>query len=160
MNYEVGTTVLAIRDGDSTALNVYGEGVYVGDLPLPGTEDDVPAEDYQQIKTIIEGDDASPVEDHPLVEFAGSMAEKNGRDADEARALCAANITAERARPLDERIAEVYQMINTNPCIYLDSGDIVWGAQCWWGPLDRAKQRFARSKLVLVPVPEGNGRWR
>ena len=47
-----------------------------------------------------------------------------------------------------------------NPCIYLDTGDIVWGMQCWWGPKDATLERFPDAEIVVVPVPEGNERWR
>ena len=160
MNYEVGTTVLAIRDGEDRTLNVYGDGVYVGDFLRPGAEGEVPPVDYQAITVVITDDDATPIEKHPLVGFAIAMAEVNGHDVEEVRAASEANILAERARPVHDRVVELYREVNKNPCIYLDSGDVVWGFQCWWGPLEQAKQRFARSEQVLVPVPEGNGRWK
>lgn len=47
-----------------------------------------------------------------------------------------------------------------NPCIHLDSGDIVWGMQCWWGPEERFEGWVKGRKVELVPVPDGNGRWK
>lgn len=86
-----GTTVLAIRDGDDNKLFVFGEGVYVGDLPV--------------------------------------------------------------------RIPGVSNKTWRNPCIYLDSGDIIWGFQCWWGPRDLIKAKYSHATLIQVPVPEDNERW-
>jgi hypothetical protein len=160
MNYKAGTTVLAIRDGEDNTLNVYGEGVYVGDLPRPGSEGEIPDEDYQAITKVITTDDATPADKHPLVEFAVAMAQLNGLDPEEVRTASVTNIEEERARPVHDRAVELYREVNQNPCIYLDSGDIVWGFQCWWGPLDQAKQRFAGCELVTVPVPEDNERWK
>jgi len=44
----------------------------------------------------------------------------------------------------------------TNPKIELDSGDVVWGAQCWWGPVDKMLDEYAIDREIeVVPVPEG-----
>lgn len=40
-----------------------------------------------------------------------------------------------------------------NPKIVLDSGDIVWGCQCWWGPEKEIKQAIGGRKVNIVPVP-------
>jgi hypothetical protein len=36
----------------------------------------------------------------------------------------------------------------TNPKILLDSGEVVWGCECWWGPEDEAKAE--KAKLITV----------
>ena len=46
---------------------------------------------------------------------------------------------------------------HTNPCIKLDNGDIVWGCECWWGPVNgksmqNAKERY--SKVVTKNIKE------
>ncbi len=35
-----------------------------------------------------------------------------------------------------------------NPRIRLDNGDVVWGAECWWGPEDRMKAEVAKYPKV------------
>lgn len=40
-----------------------------------------------------------------------------------------------------------------NPRITLDSGDVVWGCQCWWGPETKFQAEFGKLAVVNVPVP-------
>lgn len=37
---------------------------------------------------------------------------------------------------------------NDNPCILLDSGKIIWGCQCWWGPEEKVKRTVDRYPIV------------
>lgn len=41
-----------------------------------------------------------------------------------------------------------------NPCIRLDSGQYVWGCECWWGSVDRIKKKFQGYKFVAVDIDE------
>jgi hypothetical protein len=41
---------------------------------------------------------------------------------------------------------------NTNPCIKLDSGQYVWGCECWWGPVDAVKQKFGDREEVVLDI--------
>jgi hypothetical protein len=158
MSNQVGQTVMAIRDGDEKTLNVYGEGVYVGDRLMPGLPEEPSEEERAEIEAGLRTNDAVPVLEHQGVRMVeaqiGSL-----RVPPEARDEVIAGIEAERARPMEERIAFWYHSLNENPCIYLDNGDIVWGFQCWWGPKDATLTRFPDAEIITV-VPEGNGRWR
>ena len=40
----------------------------------------------------------------------------------------------------------------TNPRITLDSGDIVWGYECWWGPEEEVKKMIGDREVVMVDV--------
>lgn len=40
-----------------------------------------------------------------------------------------------------------------NPKITLDSGGVVWGCECWWGPVDQMDKRLA-SCTVIITTPE------
>lgn len=44
----------------------------------------------------------------------------------------------------------------SNPKIQLDSGDAVWGCQCWWGPEAAYDTTVGGRKVEIVPVPEEN----
>jgi len=44
-----------------------------------------------------------------------------------------------------------------NPRIRLDTGDVVWGCQCWWGPEDEVRSSIGDRKVVMVPVPDRKG---
>lgn len=41
-----------------------------------------------------------------------------------------------------------------NPRIRLDSGQIVWGCECWWGPVEEIRRSIAGRTLVLVDIEE------
>jgi hypothetical protein len=159
MSHEVGSTVLAIRDSNKETVFLYGEGVYVGDLPMPGTSDVVPDEDVEAIRAVLAEDDAVAIEEHRFVLWFDDWVTK-GVEVTKTREEIIAGIEATRTRPIEDRIRELYLASRLNPCIYLDSGDVVWGFQCWWGPAKQGHERFALIEKVIVPVPEGNGRWR
>ena len=38
-----------------------------------------------------------------------------------------------------------------NPKIVLDSGDVVWGCECWWGPEDETKAEMAKM-VQVIPI--------
>jgi len=161
MSYKEGQTVLAIRDGGDEVLNVYGEGVYVGDRPRPGTQDEPPSDDYEAIAFVLAEEDSVPIEEHRFLVWYDEWV-RTGVEVKQSREEIIAKIGGDRDRPMDERVREMYLKTRLNPCIYLDSGDIVFGFQCWWGSLEGANRKYPESevKRVLVPVPEGNGRWK
>lgn len=39
-----------------------------------------------------------------------------------------------------------------NPCIKLDSGELVWGYQCWWGPEEKVKAMIGGRHVVNATV--------
>jgi len=41
-------------------------------------------------------------------------------------------------------VAGMIQANRKNPKILLDSGKLVWGCECWWGPEDKIIQRLDR----------------
>lgn len=41
-----------------------------------------------------------------------------------------------------------------NPKIVLDSGEVVWGCQCWWGPEEKVKKNLEGQNVILVTVAE------
>ena len=40
-----------------------------------------------------------------------------------------------------------------NPHITLDSGCIVWGCECWWGPEEKIKASIGERKVNIV-IPD------
>ena len=158
MSYAVGSTVLALRDASETVINTYGEGVYVGDMPTEDTSV-IPENTRLVIEARIRMDDDYPIRDHPLVKLHASYVD-NLQETPEQLAEVVAMIKADRAKPFEQRVNWFYERMVLNPCIYLDSGDIVWGFQCWWGDKHETLTRFPDAEIVTVPVPEGNGRWK
>jgi hypothetical protein len=165
-NYEEGQRVLAIRDGGEIVLNVFGEGEYVGDKMRPGSEwpSAVSDDDYDAMAAVVTEHHDVPIEEHPWLSFYDVAVEMAGPDnpPSKTREEIMAELEAERKRPVEDRVRELWEATNKNPCIHLDSGDIVWGFQCWWGPLDSANARYPETRIprIVVPVPEGNGRWK
>lgn len=41
-----------------------------------------------------------------------------------------------------------------NPKIVLDSGKVVWGCQCWWGPIDVVKIRLRDFEICAADIDE------
>lgn len=44
-----------------------------------------------------------------------------------------------------------------NPRIDLDNGDTVWGCECWWGPIDRLKAKYADKQWETVRIVREKG---
>jgi hypothetical protein len=42
----------------------------------------------------------------------------------------------------------------TNPLILLDSGEYVWGCECWWGAEGAARNRIGDREIVIVTVAD------
>lgn len=54
---------------------------------------------------------------------------------------------------LDGMLGYLHEVGVRNPCILLDSGERIYGAECWWGPEEDIKQYEARAKTKeLVTV--------
>ncbi len=60
------------------------------------------------------------------------------------------NGTATPFGPMDEGFPSDFK----NPCIMLDGGGIVWGCQCWWGPVGVMKEKFTDYSVEMVDVAE------
>lgn len=166
---EIGERVVAIRDGEQgnpqpgqrRKLFIYGEGIYIGDRLKPGVGLSVPQADYEAIEEMFTQDDAVPIREHRAVTFVIAAHALEGSNSTQAVEEVITRLEADRKRPMKERVEELYLASNQNPCIHLDSGDVVFGFQCWWGPADAVDHKFPESHFerVTVPVPEGNGRW-
>jgi len=50
----------------------------------------------------------------------------------------------------------------TNPCIQLDNGNIVWGCECWWGPVDSRmmKEQLENSQIIQIDINETRRKYR
>jgi hypothetical protein len=47
-----------------------------------------------------------------------------------------------------------------NPRIRLDSGEVVWGIECWWGPEGKVCKQLEGKKVVYVSITEVRQRYR
>lgn len=48
--------------------------------------------------------------------------------------------------------------LKVNPKIVLDSGAVVWGAECWWGPEDKMRAVIAGRRVVEVDIDDARRR--
>lgn len=53
----------------------------------------------------------------------------------------------------EDDIQKTVDRFTKNPRIKLDNGDVVWGAQCWWGPEEQVKNAIEGQEVIIVPVP-------
>jgi len=44
------------------------------------------------------------------------------------------------------------EMGHTNPKILLDSGQVVWGCECWWGPEDKIKESIGGRRVIMEDI--------
>lgn len=42
----------------------------------------------------------------------------------------------------------------TNPRIRLDSGEVVYGCECWWGAVEQVRKRFGGARVVKVSIAD------
>lgn len=150
---KIGARVTALRntDPDQKIVYVYGDGVYEGEFVRPDAPDVIPEEDAEIIRAIFLQDDAVPLDEHRAVQF---VAAARG-NVEEVKA----KIAEDRERPMEERVADMFRFSALNPCIHLDSGDTVWGYQCWWGETEQVSKKLEGFTFTIVPVPEGNPTW-
>jgi hypothetical protein len=60
----------------------------------------------------------------------------------------------ERARPMMDRVASVFEGIGKNPRIDLDGGGSVWGFECWWGPEPTVLAKYKDWKWIPRSIEE------
>lgn len=41
-----------------------------------------------------------------------------------------------------------------NPKIELDNGQVIWGCECWWGPVDAVEKEIAGRPVKEVDIEE------
>lgn len=161
MSWAVGTEVIAVSHADDKTVWWFGRGAYMGDLPRPDMElTDVTR---KLIEAHILHEDERPIEEHDYVQWHDTLVARGKVPSDqgvEIRAKIIADLRADRALPLEERVQKWFDEMRKNPCIHLRNGWVVWGYQCWWGPKDSVKRQFKDHEWVEVPVPEGNERWK
>lgn len=46
-----------------------------------------------------------------------------------------------------------------NPKIKLDSGQVVYGCECWWGPEDQIKRTLEGKNVIDVSIDDVRERW-
>jgi hypothetical protein len=158
---QVPQRVFALQSADAENVYSYGVGTYVGDLPAPWYPEEPDETTLASILNFIRGEDER--EEPFSVGMTQYMLDQGKITAEEAEAQKAEAYrrhAAERERPLNDRIKDAYALLIPNPCIQLDDGSTVWGAQCWWGPEERYEEKVGGRTVIMVPAPETNPRWR
>lgn len=52
----------------------------------------------------------------------------------------------------DEKVNDLLAHMSLNPKIELDSGEVVWGCECWWGDLSRYDEMVGGREVVNVSI--------
>lgn len=161
---EPGTKVLAIRntDPETKKAYVFGYGVYEGKFPRPGTPKEMPEKDADMIRQIVvRGDKPESLEENRSwirKKLAGEVADDKMTQ-DEADRQYMEYLDKEKAhhgRPVEDRVQEVWLMMQGNPRIKLDDGGYCWGFECWWGPVDRMEKEIDGLEQVKVKPEFGD----
>jgi hypothetical protein len=52
-------------------------------------------------------------------------------------------------------LAEIAKIVESkNPKIFLDSGKVVWGCECWWGPEEEIKKHLEGREIIQVDIDD------
>lgn len=86
------------------------------------------------------------------------------------RVLCVLSMTLNEAYVLGEGVyqgeevpppgiganmdLDLHRMGQANPKILLDSGEVVWGCECWWAPIEEMKERIGNRKCIPTTIQE------
>lgn len=73
-------------------------------------------------------------------------------EAGDERRMAEEYFRARNPKATDAEVKEFGDEVLKNPRIRLDSGKVVWGAQCWWGPEDEVRQSVAGRAAVFVDI--------
>lgn len=55
--------------------------------------------------------------------------------------------------PIPDAVNPMFAGID-NPCILLANGKSVWGMECWWGNVEKAKKVYAKYEWKLIDIDE------
>lgn len=141
--YDVGTRVVAIKDANKDVVNIYGFGTYEGNHVPPAWEEEMRSK-LPNIRAVGEELYELSLEEHlarkkELVEAVGGEFDEEY----EIQEYHALRKEVEEARGYtDEEMLEAIlsSPIYENPKITLDSGEVVWGYECWWKPLENDEE--------------------
>lgn len=151
---DIGARVWVVRDANSTTVNAYGFGTYIGDELMSGW--DHPSTLAMCEETIRRSDSRPPIiNSHVYYGQKVEAGELTREQADAEIARVEAGIAADKARPVADRARDLARGCGMNPRIRLDAGGHVWGAECWWGEADDdTPATWAKGRtIVLVAAP-------
>ena len=154
--HEEGTRVVAVRNGNKDAVYIFGYGTYVGNRRLPPEMPSIFGTNEESMRKIM------------TQEYLGKPKQSISEILDRSRMTEPAHIAEYDAaieREETEKAAgtfvysekDIETMIDRsrrNPCIELDSGEIVWGCECWWGPEEDFKKSIGDKPVEVVSLQD------
>lgn len=156
---EVGTRVIAIQQVQENKVFAFGAGVYEGDYPRPGTEDMPTGRDLQLVTHAIKNSATPEYRDKMKDIFSNyeDMAVAEGlrtrEEADIHLQKALADWDERVARPLEEKVADLWASMRQNPRIKLDNDrGYVWGFESWWGPEDSVLAKYPVNQFLWIQV--------
>lgn len=154
---EAGTRVWAVQSADDQTVYAYGFGLYLGMFPRPNW---APLQEDRDIaERAIRKNADNPTDLSAWVMRVTELGTMSREEAELAAERMEWYRTAEQAKPMPQRIDELLAFQSLNPKILLDSGGVVWGQECYWGPADEAAEEpspdfeIGGREVVTVPAP-------
>ena len=135
--YEIGDRVGAVRNATTEEVFFYGWGTYQGEQVPPFGPFGMPLEECNKIQR-----------KSAIQHFKNPYELKMIDDKLEIIYLP----KVEREPTEEEMILLMEKHAFKNPKILLDSGDVVWGMECWWGSETKVKQMLENRKVTLVAI--------
>lgn len=152
--------VYAVVDVTPEQVRYLGTGNYVGDHIPPGFEKaEEPNDEEREIISQMVAESIERIDreyrEETLKAFDEGSIDAEQRD--EILAELDETTAKARAVPMEERVQTVWDRTGRNPKIVLDTGEVVWGYQCWWAEweegFDPAKKWPGR-KIVPTTMAE------
>lgn len=150
-----GDRIVAVCEANETTVFIYGRGVYAGDFPRPGSGNWSESQ-RATAEALLRKNDEDPVPLRWLAKYwAAKVAagEKTQEEADEIVTKAAERREADKARPMEDRVAGLLTTLDLNPRLDLDNGRTVWGFQCWWGHETGFEKWVGAREIVEVAAP-------
>lgn len=144
----VGKRVVCLASMDESTVLIYGHGVFEGSFFNENTPPPTEEEREQMRVSLVEWDSPEARRKRMmmgLVQSGGSM---------EAMTELAANMDAEEAKPLDQRISEWWEREHTGPRVRLDDGSVLYAGEStplMFGPEDTFDEFVAGRMVMEVP---------
>lgn len=135
--HQIGDRVGAVRNATNDEVFFYGWGVYQGDQVPPFGPLGMPLEEFNKIQR-----------ESVINHFKNPYEFKMVNDL-----LEIVYLPKPEREPTEEEISVLMEKHTfKNPKILLESGEVVWGMECWWGSESKVKQMLENKKVTIVSI--------
>lgn len=156
----IGQRVVAWRDTDDATVHSYGPGIYAARGTYPPydrvTYGQIPESEREPLAGAVTSHDPDALMAFTVAAWDQAVADgtETREVADKKIEQARARLAADVARPMEDRVVRLWREIHSAAKLLLDSGEVVWGHLCVWGPEDEMADAVAGRAVVAVPVHE------